>query len=119
MSTAVRVAYKMKDVIERCSYLTGAQSRMLMYDLKENCCHPEASLNIKTFPDSLSVADRECSVEVKPAEDLSSLVDTARSVLNDELQQRVFVNRPSNARLVQIFMTKQPDFTAKDVLTAP
>ena len=111
-------AYKMKDVIERCSYLTGAQSRMLMYDLKENCCHPEASLNIKTFPASLSVADRECSVEVKPAEDLSSLVDTARSVLKDELQQRVFVNRPSNARLVQIFMTKQPGFTAKDVLTA-
>ena len=107
----------MKEVIEGCKFLTGAQSRMLMFDLKENCCNPEASLSIKTFPETLSVANRECTIEVKTAEDLSHMLDTARAVMKDELHRRALINRPSNSRLVQIVMSKQPGFDPKTILT--
>ena len=35
------------------------------------------------------------------------MIDTARFVLKQELQTRFFDNRPSNARMVLCFMSKQ------------
>eukprot|EP00966_Prymnesium_polylepis_P176367 4082533-Prymnesium_polylepis.1 len=35
------------------------------------------------------------------------MIDTARNVLKEELDSRFFVARPSNARLVQCYMSKQ------------
>ena len=37
---------------------------------------------------------------------LNSFIDTARSVMAEELELRMFSLRPSNARLVQCYMSK-------------
>ena len=52
-------SYDIKETIETRGYCTGAQSLMLLYDLKENFCHPSATLTIKEFPVTLSMANRD------------------------------------------------------------
>jgi hypothetical protein len=53
------------------------------------------------------LADRERTTEVRNATALYDLTTTARSIMVDELTQRFFAERPSNSRLVQIWMSKQ------------
>lgn len=99
--------FDIKETIEHKSYCTGAQSMMLLYDLKKNFCDPWATLKVKEFPKSLSVPDRERPEETRDAEDLSEMVATARKILKKELEERPFALRPSNGRLVQCIMSKQ------------
>ena len=56
------------------------------------------------------------NTEIRAATDLYDMTTTAREVMRDELQSRMFDNRPSNMRLVQCYMSKQTD--AKELLTA-
>ena len=51
------------------------------------------------------------NTEIRAATDLYDMTTTAREVMRDELQSRMFDNRPSNMRLVQCYMSKQTDAT--------
>ena len=42
--------------------------------------------------------------EVRKADDLNELTLTARRIMEEEIQARFFGGRPSNIRLVQIWM---------------
>ena len=107
--------YDIKETIEHKGHCTGAQALMLLADLKDNFCHSQATLEVKALPDSLKVVHRERKVETKAVDDLTPMIDTARFELRQELQSRCFDNRPSNARMVLLYMSKQMD--VKDILT--
>ena len=101
--------FQIKETIEYRSYCTGAQAMMLLHDVKDNFCHADASLSIKSFPLSLSVAHRVREIEVKQQDDVTEVINIARRVMKEEVQKRNFDARPSNSRLVQCFMSKQMD----------
>jgi hypothetical protein len=111
----LRYPYQIKETIEHKGYCTGAQSLMLLYDVKSNFSHPDAQLETLTLPPTLKMEDRERNEEVKNSNVVSGMIDVARRVLKEELQSRCFDLRPSNSRMVQLFMSKQMD--AKDILT--
>ena len=97
----------MKETIEHKGYCTGAQGLMLLYDLKHNYCDVDARLQIKALPATLKLADRERSIELRDAKDINVMIDNARLTLSNELEERCFLRRPSNARMVQLYMSKQ------------
>jgi hypothetical protein len=107
--------YDIKETIEHKGTCTGAQALMLLYDVMANFCNPNAMLETKALPASLKMADRSRKSEIVSPADLNSIVDDARVVLREELQARCFDARPSNARLVQLYMSKTMD--AKDVIS--
>ncbi|KAL1500141.1 hypothetical protein AB1Y20_012824 [Prymnesium parvum] len=72
-------------------------------------------LEVKGLPPSLKLADRERPLEQKRPAQLSSMIDLARAILSDEIETRCFLQRSSNARMVQLYMSKQMD--AKDILS--
>ena len=102
--------YQTKEIIEKgkkgAGLITGAQSLMLMHKLHSSC---EASkpLSVKLLPASPSLQDRNRMVEQRTNSSLGVCVETARSVMRAELQDRFFGERPSNSRLVQLHMSKQ------------
>ena len=99
--------FQIKDTIEYKGYCTGAQALYLVHDLSKGCA-PEKSLTVKLHPTSIKVDSRKRSLtEVREAEHLHELTSTARSIMVDELNSRFFGERPSNIRLVQIWMSKQ------------
>ena len=109
--------YKVKEIVEKGNgACTGAQSLQLMFDLKENFCDGDAGLSVKVFPATLSMADCTRAVEHKSADALGDAVSTGRDLMRSELQARFFELRPSNLRLVQCFMSKQPGFDCKNYL---
>eukprot|EP00966_Prymnesium_polylepis_P258025 5960184-Prymnesium_polylepis.1 len=69
-------------------------------------CAP-VPLTVSLCPPTASLKDRERITEERPGSQVSSMIDTARSVLVEELESRFFVARPSNTRLVQCYMSKQ------------
>ena len=110
--------FQVKEIIEKGNgTCTGAQALQLLHDLKDNHCKPEAGLSIKTFPATLNVEDRNRVTEVKSADDLGSAAETARELMKAELKARCFDLRPSNMRLVQCYMSKQPGFDCKNYLS--
>jgi hypothetical protein len=93
------------------------------WHLKENFCDPDAGLIMKDFPSTLALKDRELREDkstftTKDSDYLCTAVTTARKVLRDELNARVFHGssdlRPSNTRLIQAYMSKQ--IQSKDYL---
>jgi hypothetical protein len=116
MEAFLSYSFDIKETIEKRPYCTGAQAIQLLYDLKENFCDPDAGLIVRDFPSTLSIQDRELrndksTFTTKESDYLCSAVTTARKVLRDELNARVFHGssdlRPSNARLIQAYMSKQ------------
>lgn len=107
--------YQIKETLEHKGYCTGAQGLMLLYDVKDHFCHPDAKLEILGLPPSLKMEDRTRKEESKKASDVSSMIDDGRRVLKEELQSRCFNLRSSNSRMVQLYMSKQMD--AKCMLT--
>jgi hypothetical protein len=101
--------YQIKETLEHAGYCTGAQGLMLLYDLKENSCHPEANLETLALPTTLKMEDRVRKEEIKKQSQVTGMIDVARRELKDQLQSRSFDLRPSNARMVQLFMSKQMD----------
>jgi hypothetical protein len=94
-----------------------------LHDLKENFCDPDADLIMEDFPSTLSLEDRDLREDkstftTKESDYLCTAVTTARKVLRDELNARVFHGssdlRPSNTRLIQAYMSKQ--IRSKDYL---
>ncbi|KAK3281373.1 hypothetical protein CYMTET_10832 [Cymbomonas tetramitiformis] len=101
--------FDIKETIESSGICTGSHAMILLHDLKEAFCDNRANLEVGALPATLKLEDRERSRVIRKATDLSSMVTTARSVLKDELQARLFDSRPSNMRLIQCFMSKQVD----------
>ena len=104
--------FDVKESIEHKGYCTGAQGLMLLYDLKTNYCDPSARLATKALPPTLKLLDRQRSVDIKAVMDIDPMIDAARVTLRKELQERAFDRRPSNARMVQLYMSKQMDVKA-------
>jgi hypothetical protein len=98
--------YKIKDSIEHKGYVTGAISLFLMHDLKLGCGE-EKSMTVKLHPSTAKLEDRNRPTETRSADSLYGLTTLARTIMVDELDQRFFSERPSNLRLVQIWMSKQ------------
>ena len=103
-------AYQTKELIEKgkqgSGLITGAQSLMLMHNLK-NSCDAAKPLSVKLLPASPSLDDRDRVTEERSASLLGGCVTMARSVMATELTDRFFGERPSNARMVQLHMSKQ------------
>ena len=111
----LRYPYQIKETIEHKGYCTGGQALMLLYDVKDNFCHPAAKLETLVLPATLKMVDRERTDEIKKPEDVSAMIDTARRILKTQLQERCFDLRASNSRMVQLYMSKQMD--VKGMLT--
>ena len=69
---------------------------MLAY-LKMHGCAVDASLTIKRLPTSAALVDRARIQETRSAASLDPCITLARELLMDELQQRFFDARPSDA----------------------
>lgn len=98
--------FKIKDSIEYKGYCTGAQALYLINDLRKGC-DSDKSLEVKLHPANIKLESRKRLQEIREASDLHELVSKGRSILVEELSSRFFGERPSNARLVQIWMSKQ------------
>ena len=110
MEAFLERSWQTKELIEKgkkgSGLITGAQSLMLMHSLKSSC-EPGKPLSVKLLPSSPSLVDRDRTVEQRSASALGGCVTTARAVMLEELQQRFFAERPSNSRMVQLYMSKQ------------
>ena len=108
-------SWQTKELIEKgkkgSGLITGAQSLMLMHNLKSSC-DASKPLTVKLLPPSPSLEDRCRATEERRASSLGVCVSTARSVMQEELQARFFGERPSNSRMVQLHMSKQKKSTA-------
>ena len=123
MEAFLSYSFDIKETIEKRPYCTGAQAIQLLYDLKENFCDPDEGLIVRDLPSTLSIQDHELrndksTFTTKESDYLCSAVTTACKVLRDELNASVFHGssdlRPSNARLIQAYMSKQ--MSSKDYL---
>ena len=99
--------------------VTGAQSYYLMGRLRARCDKP---LQVQDFPATAKVADRKrASGDTLERSDIAECVQIARRVFKSELTDRFFGtsmdDRPSQSRLVQIYMSKQA--RASSYLPAP
>ncbi|KAK3285771.1 hypothetical protein CYMTET_6636 [Cymbomonas tetramitiformis] len=101
--------YAIKDTLEHSGVCTGSQAMILLHDLKENFCNEAATLEVKQFPETLQPAHRSRTSEIRAAQDLSTLITSAREIMKDELESRIFTLRPPNSRLIQCYMTKQAE----------
>ena len=97
---------EMKELIEKKKTVTGAQSFELHYNLAKSCA-PTRPLLIQLFPESIAVKDRTRASTTLPADQLLPLVIEGRKEMVLQLEKRFFSIMPSEARLVQIFISKQ------------
>lgn len=95
-----------KELVEKCPYLTGAQMTFLMISLQKNNA-PEKDLKIKTFPLSASLKHRNRATAVIKADSIHPVVVVARKELVEQLNKRFLTTMPSETRLVQLYMSKQ------------
>jgi hypothetical protein len=99
--------YQIKESIEHKGYVTGATSLFLLNDLMKGCS-AEKSLTVKLHPSTAKLADRQRQPEERKADALHELTKTARAEMAEQLAARFFEGeRPSDTRLVQIWMSKQ------------
>jgi hypothetical protein len=115
MEAFLERAFQTKELVEKgktgSGLITGAQSLMLMYNLKSSC-DAAKSLAVKLLPASASLDDRNRVLEQRTHSSLGVCVTTARSIMVTELNARFFGERPSNSRMVQLHMSKQKRSTA-------
>ena len=83
-------------------------------------CDTKKPLFVKPSPKTASLADRNREGVKTSFADLDPLVQTAAEILGQELQQRLFVLRPSNLRCVEHRMSKQGDvMSSKSSMLTP
>lgn len=83
-------------------------------------CDTKKPLFVKPSPKTASLADRNREGVKTSFADLDPLVQTAAEILGQELQQRLFVLRPSNLRCVELRMSKQGDvMSSKSSMLTP
>ena len=95
-----------KDNLEHRPDVTGAQGLALMHTLK-TACQSTQPLSILMFPVSAAVKDRVREEVTIIPEEICSLVKTARQIMIMQHEKRFLDKRPSDARLIQVYMSKQ------------
>lgn len=98
--------WQIKEVVEKNTFMTGAQMIYLMISLK-NACKPSNSLRILNFPAGITVAQRRRTKAVIRADSIHPVIQKARKILAEQLTTRFLTTPPSEARLVQLCMSKQ------------
>ena len=93
--------------IEHKTYLTAAQSMMIMKAHITKDCNPCSDLLIQHFPLTASIADRDRAGETIVSSGLNGMIHTARDEIAAQPTARFFVERPSDTRLVLAAMSKQ------------
>ena len=107
LEAVLQQPYVIKESLDTKGFITGAQSLLLMHDLMECNSDDDRALQVLCLPASASLADRSRTVDMRSGESLSiGMTTVARSVLASELRDRFFAERPSNGRLVQMYMGK-------------
>ncbi|KAK3284010.1 hypothetical protein CYMTET_8320 [Cymbomonas tetramitiformis] len=86
--------FDIKETIEHSGICTASQAMILLHDLKSDFCSSVAPLAVKVFPPSLDISQRERAEKIREAEELHTVVQTARAVLRDELDSRIFFSSP-------------------------
>lgn len=94
-----------KDILENNAYITGAQGVQLMVNLKK-LNTPTRPLNIKLFPKSIALRDRDRTVHTVKPEDLTPMITKAREVIAHQIEKRFVQKVFSDARLIHIYMSK-------------
>ena len=94
------------------------QAMLMIADLKMNGCAEDASLTIQRLPASAALVDRARIEETRSAASLDPCIKLARELLMEELQKRFFDERPSDAAMILMQMTKQ-GLPASAYLSAP
>ena len=107
-------AEKVAAIEHRCCHYGTAM--VLIADLYQKGCAAQAPLEVQLLPATAAVADRVRPTETISAKDLDPVITLARKVLKEELHERFFIERPSNAAMVLMYMTKQGP-QASDYLT--
>lgn len=98
--------FTIKQMLEHRQTITGAQGVQLMIALKKQ---NDASrpLHVSLLPQSASLKDRKRGTATIAAARVSSMIQTARTQLVQQIEQRFVIKRFSDARLVQIYLSKQ------------
>ena len=89
--------FRIKDVVEFKSFLTGAQAYILFWHLMQGC-QPHLPLVVKLHPQTARMSDRERKEEVRSSQELDIATKRARITMWNEMQSRFFegAERPSN-----------------------
>ena len=107
--------YQIKESIELKGYVTGAKSLFLLNDLMKGC-GDEKSLTVKLHPSTAKLADWQRQPEERKADALHELTKTARAEMTQQLAARFFEGeRPSDTRLVQIWMSNGQEASCREV----
>lgn len=97
---------EIKTTLEHRPTVTGAQGVQLMIALKKQSALSKP-LEIMLFPQSPSLKHRPRTASFVPAANLNALISTARKEMSKQIDQRFVDKRFSDARLIQIYMSKQ------------
>jgi hypothetical protein len=92
--------------------MTAAQSMILFKQLSENHCDDTQGMNIKSFPATCSKKDRDRRIDEIPLKEIDKMISLARLKVSSQLESRMFVERPSNTRMVLAAMSKQKKMAA-------
>lgn len=87
-------------------YFAGAHVIFCMLSLKAANA-PHKDLILRNFPKGMSVLERKRSRAVLRADSIHPMITIARKTLIEEIDSRFFQSMPSEARLVQLMMSKQ------------
>ena len=102
----------LKDIIEtNLSSITAAQAFTLLFDLARHMAELDGDVSLLQHPEGPSLRARNRTSATILVQDLPTFVIDAHSILAEELSTRLFgsgyEDRPSDIRLVQIYMSKQ------------
>ena len=101
-----------KEKIEKLTFgTTAAQAYQMLFDLKETNYETEGEVIVLAHPTTAALGERKRKQEVRRFDELPEFVRAARSIMYNELSSRIFGTsfdeRPSDVRLVQLYMSKQ------------
>ena len=97
---------EIKTTLEHRPTVTGAQGVQLMIALQKQSALSKP-LEIMLFPQSPSLKHRPRTASLVPAANLNALVSTARKEMSKQIDKRFVDKTFSDARLIQIYMSKQ------------
>jgi hypothetical protein len=99
----------MKEAIEKQTFVTGAQAMIMLNSLLDEA-NEGGPLHVKQLPHSAKFKHQQRARALIDHAEVSNCIETARFVLAEELRVRLFDpgdRRPTNSRLVQLYMSKQ------------
>lgn len=102
--------FNIKELIEKCPYITGAQCIFVMLSLKA-ANRSNLDLQILSLPASSKLEDRKRSSCLMKSDSIHPMIVAARSEIVTQLDARFFQDMPSETRLVQLYMSKQADMS--------